>query len=106
MRAAVARPEAAQARRAVLAGDEATGVTIMRVVRELDAGHMQLQHNKVTNLRLATSRMDGLVIAPGETFSFNRVVGNCTRRKGYVDGRAARLMTVTVRPGRPNGAAR
>ena len=29
---------------------------------------MHLQHNKVTNLRLAASRMDGLVIAPGETF--------------------------------------
>jgi len=26
-------------------------------------------------------------------------------RKGYVDGRTARLMTVTVRPGQPNGAA-
>jgi D-erythronate 2-dehydrogenase len=26
-------------------------------------------------------------------------------RKGFVDGRAARLVTVTVRPGRPNGAA-
>ncbi len=26
-------------------------------------------------------------------------------RKGYVDGRSARLMTVAVRPGRPNGAA-
>ncbi|MBL8289166.1 MAG: NAD-dependent epimerase/dehydratase family protein [Rubrivivax sp.] len=26
-------------------------------------------------------------------------------RKGYLDGRAARLVTVTVRPGRPNGAA-
>jgi nucleoside-diphosphate-sugar epimerase len=26
-------------------------------------------------------------------------------RKGYIDGRTARLMTVTVRPGRPNGAA-
>ena len=26
-------------------------------------------------------------------------------RKGYIDGRAARLMTVTVRAGRPNGAA-
>ena len=25
--------------------------------------------------------------------------------KGFIDGRAARLMTVTVRPGRPNGAA-
>ena len=26
-------------------------------------------------------------------------------RKAYIDGRAARLMTVTVRPGKPNGAA-
>lgn len=26
-------------------------------------------------------------------------------RKGFIDGRAARLMTVTVRPGKPNGAA-
>jgi nucleoside-diphosphate-sugar epimerase len=26
-------------------------------------------------------------------------------RKGFIDGRAVRLMTVTVRPGRPNGAA-
>jgi hypothetical protein len=26
-------------------------------------------------------------------------------RKAYIDGRSARLMTVTVRPGRPNGAA-
>lgn len=26
-------------------------------------------------------------------------------RKGYIDGRTARLMTVSVRPGRPNGAA-
>ena len=26
-------------------------------------------------------------------------------RKGYIDGRSARLMTVTVRPGKPNGAA-
>lgn len=32
------------------------------------------------------------------------LVADCTR-KGYIDGRAARLMTVTVRPGRPNGAA-
>ena len=26
-------------------------------------------------------------------------------RKGYIDGRSARLVTVTVRPGKPNGAA-
>lgn len=56
------------------------------LLRELDPDQMHLQHNKVTNLRLAAARLDGLVVAPGETFSFNRVVGNCTRRKGYVDG--------------------
>jgi nucleoside-diphosphate-sugar epimerase len=32
------------------------------------------------------------------------LVADYTRR-GFIDGRAARLMTVTVRPGRPNGAA-
>lgn len=56
------------------------------LLRELDPDQMHLQRNKVTNLRLAASRTDGLVIAPGDTFSFNRVVGNCTRRKGYLDG--------------------
>jgi vancomycin resistance protein VanW len=30
--------------------------------------------------------VDGILLRPGETFSFNRVVGNCTPRKGYVDG--------------------
>lgn len=56
------------------------------LLRELEGVPMALQHNKVANLRLASARVDGLLIQPGETFSFNRVVGNCTRRKGYVDG--------------------
>ncbi len=56
------------------------------LLRELDPGRMHLQHNKVTNLRLAASRIDGLLLAPGETFSFNRVVGSCSRRRGYLEG--------------------
>ena len=56
------------------------------LLRELEGAEMVLQHNKVTNLRLAAARVDTLLIRPGETFSFNRVVGSCTRRKGYVDG--------------------
>jgi len=56
------------------------------LLRELSESDMVLQHNKVTNLRLATRRTDLLLIRPGETFSFNKVVGNCTRRKGYVAG--------------------
>jgi vancomycin resistance protein VanW len=67
------------------------------LLRTLDPDRMHLQHNKVTNLRLATERLDGLLIGPGETFSFNRVVGNCTRRKGYVEG--MRLSNGSAEPG-------
>ncbi|MCW2768043.1 MAG: VanW family protein [Nocardioides sp.] len=56
------------------------------LLRELSEDEMVLQHNKVVNLRLASARVDGLLIRPGETFSFNKSVGNCTRRKGYVEG--------------------
>lgn len=37
-------------------------------------------------------------------FICEQLVADYTR-KGFIDGRAARLLTVTVRPGRPNGAA-
>jgi vancomycin resistance protein VanW len=56
------------------------------LLRELSADEMVLQHNKVINLRLAANQVDRILIRPGESFSFNKVVGNCTRRKGYVDG--------------------
>lgn len=55
------------------------------LLRQLGESQMWLQHNKVTNLRLAAGLVDGVVIGPGETFSFNKVVGNCTRRRGFVD---------------------
>ena len=54
--------------------------------RDLAAAEQPLQDGKVVNLRLAAGRVDGLLIRPGETFSVTRTVGNCTRRKGYVDG--------------------
>jgi len=56
------------------------------LMRELSEAEMVLQRNKVTNLGLATRRIDTVLIRPGETFSFNKVVGSCTRRKGYVEG--------------------
>ncbi len=56
------------------------------LMRELSAEEMVLQRGKVVNLRLASARTDGLLVRPGETFSFNKVVGSCTRRRGYVEG--------------------
>ncbi|WP_022911070.1 VanW family protein [Aestuariimicrobium kwangyangense] len=67
------------------------------LLRSLGESEMWLQHNKVTNLRLAAREVDGLVIRPGESFSFNKVVGNCTRRRGFVEG--MRLSNGEARPG-------
>ncbi|SDC65683.1 VanW family protein [Nocardioides lianchengensis] len=56
------------------------------LLRELPGVAPALQHGKVVNLRLAAARLDGVVLQPGQTLSFNRTIGNATRRKGYVDG--------------------
>ncbi|MCM1114410.1 MAG: VanW family protein [Clostridium sp.] len=39
--------------------------------------------NRTTNLQLASKAIDGTVVKPGETFSFNKVVGQRTSAKGY-----------------------
>lgn len=54
--------------------------------RHLRGEEMVLQENKVVNLRLAVARLNGLVLAPGETFSYWRLIGKPTRRKGYKEG--------------------
>lgn len=39
--------------------------------------------DRLTNLRLACKALDGLVLKPGETFSFQSTVGQPTEAKGY-----------------------
>ncbi|MDO4691327.1 MAG: VanW family protein [Porphyromonadaceae bacterium] len=56
---------------------------ILRPLKDVD---MYLQENKRTNLRLAIAKLDGLVIAPGETFSVWHNVGRPSARKGYLEG--------------------
>jgi vancomycin resistance protein VanW len=46
----------------------------------------QLQRKKVVNLGLAIERLDGLLLRPGQRFSFWRQVGKPTRRRGFLDG--------------------
>lgn len=48
---------------------------------------LRLQENKATNIKLACSKINGIVIRPGEVFSFWRTVGKTSKRKGYKDGR-------------------
>lgn len=53
-------------------------------------------HNKVKNLNIATRALNKVIIRPGETFSYWRLIGNTTRRKGYVAGMVLHYGKVTT----------
>ena len=55
-------------------------------LRRLEGVDMELQRNKLVNLRLASAQINGLVVQPGETFSFWKLVGEPSAKRGYLDG--------------------
>jgi vancomycin resistance protein VanW len=67
---------------------------LLRKLKDVD---MWYQYNKITNLKVAVKELDGIVIQPGETFSYWKLLGNTTRRKGYLD--AMILHYGSFRPG-------
>lgn len=54
--------------------------------RKLGSLDMKFQENKVMNLQIAQPLIDGVLIKPGETFSFWKRVGQTTAEKGYLEG--------------------
>ncbi len=54
-----------------------------KLLKKLGATDMQLQYNKVDNLKIVIEKINGVLIKPGETFSFCKTVGLPTKRKGY-----------------------
>lgn len=46
-----------------------------------------LQENKAVNIRLASNKINGIIIKPGEVFSFWRTIGKVNKRTGYKEGR-------------------
>ena len=56
------------------------------LIRKLKDVEMWLQYNKVKNLAIAVQRINGIIVNPGETFSYWRLIGKPAKRKGYVDG--------------------
>ncbi len=57
-----------------------------KLIRRLGDSDLALQRNKVVNLRLAVDCMNGVRIGPGEYFSFCRLVGRPSARRGFVEG--------------------
>lgn len=56
---------------------------IRRKLGNVDA---QLQENKAQNLAIAAPKVTGIIIKPGEVFSFWKLVGNTTEKMGYKEG--------------------
>lgn len=56
---------------------------LLRRLKDVD---MCLQYNKIVNLKLATQKINDTILRPGETFSYWKLIGKPTKRKGYKDG--------------------
>lgn len=56
------------------------------VMRQLHGVDLQLQRNKAQNLKLAAEKINGVIIYPGEIFSFWELVGPPTAKNGYQEG--------------------
>ena len=56
------------------------------LMRKLAGTDETLQRNKITSLEIAAALIDGVVINPGETFSFWRLVGKPVERRGFLPG--------------------
>jgi vancomycin resistance protein VanW len=56
------------------------------LLRKLKDVEMVLQQNKVANLAIATRRLDGIRLRPGETLSYWRLIGNPAARHGFLPG--------------------
>lgn len=56
------------------------------LLRKLQDVDMWMQHNKIKNLTLAAQRLNGLILRPGEIFSYWKLIGHPSKAKGYVAG--------------------
>ncbi|HRX15893.1 MAG TPA: VanW family protein [Spirochaetota bacterium] len=56
------------------------------IYRELVGVNLELLKNKEKNLRIAIKNLDGVVIEPGQKFSYWRLIGKPSIRKGYLPG--------------------
>jgi len=67
--------------------------------RKLKDVDMYMQENKVANLCIAVPKVHMATIKPGEIFSYWRLIGKPTKRKGYKKGMVLKSGTVTAATG-------
>lgn len=65
-------------------GEKVFKESLAKFTTVFDAGNT----NRASNIALATKTLDGIILKPGEVFSYNKVIGNTTKEKGYKLGGA------------------
>lgn len=56
------------------------------IVRRLNGVDLRLQENKAVNIKLAAEKISGIIVHPGEVFSYWKTVGKTGFREGYREG--------------------
>ena len=56
------------------------------LLRKLHGVDMKLQENKVTNITIACSKINGIIIKPNEVFSYWKLVGSPSKKNGFKEG--------------------
>lgn len=56
------------------------------LLRKLGNSDIRLQMNKKENMKKIIPLLNGIIIGPGQTFSFWQLVGKCSKRKGFLEG--------------------
>lgn len=56
------------------------------LIRKLHGVDIKLQENKVTNIAIGCKKINGIIIHPGETFSFWSLMGPSKAKYGYKEG--------------------
>ena len=58
------------------------------LLSEFSTSFTSSNYNRSTNITLASSKINGVVLMPGETFSYNQTVGQRTRSAGFKEATA------------------
>ena len=69
--------------RPALATEDAPSLGIVELIGEGVTNFSGSSASRVQNIVVGAAQFDGLLIAPGETFSFNHYLGEVTAEKGY-----------------------
>lgn len=64
----------------------ATELGITELIGESTSYYTGSSQNRRTNIAVGVSRMNGIIVGPGEEFSFNYYLGDIAYENGFVDG--------------------